>query len=416
MPIVVFMEPIHDMVQARPRNGARRALLITATLLSVTGIVATQLVQSVPSAAALMASTKDFTDSHESARFSGTMRMEMGDRNAGLGSSMQMAMRMSGEIQDETHMRFTMNMGDDGTNEVIVFGEKVYYRDAETAKELEAALWSTDDTGWMMAGPDDMANPDLAKLLEASNTSTPPSARNVEGGKRELTFSIDPKKFYESMDEEQPSEDDEGALESMVVTVVLDHDDVPVSMQQVMKGDDVTVTADFTFSDWGKDFKITEPSADQIDQTPEFNEEALAEYKDLTVLMPASPPAGWTMSYLDTVEDDECSGVELDYESSDEDSGYLYLYFVPADCISDEGEPFTAGARQGTIEEDEGTYWAELPISATTALQADTDLTPAELANVLSTLVPFDRSRVPASVETTQEAVAPHLVVSGSDS
>ena len=300
----------------------------------------------------------------------------------GVGRTSTVVMKITGEMQDQDHARVLGDGGSDGAFETIVAGDTVYLRFAQSMSELAEQKWIKEDVDALEASPE-TPQPEIVEALEKAQN---PNVRNLDDGRRELSFTVDVADLFGAEAAEQ--------IERITMTVVVDRDDRPVSMRQVMSSDGVRVTSDMQFSDWGADIKIVEPTADQIDPTPDIEEEALIKFKQLHVKTPASLPPGWTFDFLGAAPDEECSGVEVDFVTEDEDAGYMYMYFVPVDCLSDGGDPFVAGPYRGTIDTEDGSSWVEFPIDATTGLQVDTDMAPAELAATLRSLVPVDLTKL----------------------
>jgi hypothetical protein len=125
----------------------------------------------------------------------------------------------------------------------------------------------------------------------------------------------------------------------------------------------------------------------------------IASWDDSDLVMPASVPDGWSLTFAGILPASEtkegCDQVELDYEDpNDKDRGFLYLYEFPNKYAKPlpNGSPFTAGAYSGaTRYSDEEGLVAQITVGETT-VQATTDLSVAELRFVLEALAPLDLS------------------------
>ncbi|HEX7275953.1 MAG TPA: hypothetical protein VF244_01130, partial [Acidimicrobiales bacterium] len=156
---------------------------------------------------------------------------------------------------------------------------------------------------------------------------------------------------------------------------------------------------DMEYSGWGEPVTIEAPSDTEIDRTPWVEEEVIADFLDVPLLQPRGIPEGWVLDYADILPagdyDEACDQVEIDYIDPDAEDGYLYLYESDVDCADTEAppdsEPFTAGSNRGWIEADEdGGYAFAQIVVGRTVIEADTDLSPAALAQVLSQLRTLD--------------------------
>jgi hypothetical protein len=167
---------------------------------------------------------------------------------------------------------------------------------------------------------------------------------------------------------------------------------------------DMQTRTEQEYSGWGEPVDIEEPSEDEIDLTPNLEEEAIAQYQDVPLYQPRGIPEGWELDYADVIPSDTgdtgCDQVSLDYiDPGDETFGYLYLYETSPDCTDvtapEESQPFVAGPNRGWVENVDGEYTYAQIVVGGTVIEADTDLSVDALRRVLSQLRALDLGVTP---------------------
>lgn len=186
-------------------------------------------------------------------------------------------------------------------------------------------------------------------------------------------------------------------------------------------GPSVRVRTEIEYSGWGDRVDVQPPAAVDVDRTPFVEEEAIEGFLDVQLYQPRGIPEGWVLDYADALPAEPelpgdfpglegpglegpgpdpfghgCDMVEVDYvDPHDEVHGYLYLYQGDVACM-DVSAPagsraFTAGTHRGWVEEDleYGYVYAQIVVGDT-VIEADTDLSPDSLAQVLSRLRGLD--------------------------
>jgi len=389
------MEPVHDLV-IPSRNGARprRVLLIVATALALTGGLATQHVSAAPTAMSFLNEARDFSAKHESATFSGLMTMTFAENESGLGSRTTSKARITGEVDDD-RMRMVIDHGE-GAEEMIIIGKTMYMRSAESTILLvaeEFAKESLASPGIVSGSPAETNQFDLDKMLGAASK---PVVSKLDDGRVTMTVRLDPKTIDPEFAEHVKSFE--------IRFVVLDNGQVE-SMTQTWKGPAFDGEIALNFSDWDTPVKVAEPTAAQVDPTPDFDEAKIANYRDSTLVMPRVIPSGWEMTYADLItaeeSDEDCAQVSVDFDDMTDESDdalYAYTYLLPADCVEEVGgKAFQAGPYSGYIDTDKDGSWVELRIDATSVLEIDTNLPPADIARIFGDLVALELSKGPTA-------------------
>jgi hypothetical protein len=160
---------------------------------------------------------------------------------------------------------------------------------------------------------------------------------------------------------------------------------------------EATITNRMQFADWGsRDIAIAEPPVTEVDATPPIATAKLASFKTAPLLMPHALPSGWVLVRADVLgaadTQEGCAQAELAYEDQHRaKGGYLYLYEFPRTCADpppSDATPFAAGNYTGFAATQDAPY-VQITVGQTT-VQAVSDLSPDELAQTLSALVPLE--------------------------
>jgi hypothetical protein len=383
----------------RIAGWARRAVLGSSFVLLLIGAVGTRVVTVPPrTAAELLADTRASIADHGSAHFTGAMQVtyvEDEDTDAGpgeLGSRRTSRASLRGEIADK-RMHMVVNAGKDGLDEVILAGRFLYERSADTVGGLRDEKYGKTD---VMEKPD-AAQSEFFDFGRAINNAKSPVIRSRRDGRTTVSVKVDPHKVFGEKNDE---------ITSVTVSLTI-ADHALVGYRESFHGPSVDGVVTMAFTQWGAKVRVAAPSANEIDLTPGINEEALAAYRNSTLMIPASIPQGWEVDYADVIsqEDSEegCEQAEIDIDPIDsdysEDAPYLYVYSLPATCTDgsagDGARPFVVGGRRGNIATDEAGSFAEIPVDAKTVIQIDTNLSAAEVMKVVGNLVPFTATGAP---------------------
>jgi hypothetical protein len=409
------MTAIVDMTVSESRPRAYRRLLLAASVgLTLTGLAATQTVQAVATPMAVLDQARDFLDAHPTVRFTGDMTETFDDSFVddedttattnpdGLGSTSTSKSRTRGEIDSKNDALHALDdAGGDGASEMIQVDRVMYSRFADSVAELPNEKWAKFDLAALSEGMSAPASQEESDLSGVLKFAAAPQRVTRDGNVTTIAVELDPVKMF-----------GEGAtkfLKSISAKLAVADGGEVRWMQLDTKGTDFVSSARMTFADWGAPVVIVAPSDDQVDATPDTNEEAIAAWKDAPLYMPDSIPEGWVMDYADVIDAEDtaegCAQVELDFEppggAQDEDAPYLYLYELPTPCADDSSgsgmAAFRAGPYTGVIDTDkDGISLAQIAVDSKTTIQADTSLTPAELATVLSRLRPLDLTVTPS--------------------
>lgn len=235
---------------------------------------------------------------------------------------------------------------------------------------------------------------DPAGFLGAISDMAEPTIASGEGGVTTLAITITAAdEFVEAFGAPIP----DGHVE-----LAVGPDDLPVALRfEASEGQSSTRT-EIRFSDWNEPIEVPLPAEDQIDATPELDEEGLRA-TSVALVWPTTPPEGWELSVWtsDELGEEDLGGCEeiglewyevLPPDASEEewtDAGYLSLSLRAADCALEEDptpfEPGIAGlpVRNGDIG------LLEVQVGQT-VVGVDTNLGEAELEPILASLTPVD--------------------------
>ena len=387
--------------------AVRRALLVAAAVVGVLATVAALFVvdkDGEPAGDVLAGAQKAVAD-EDSVRFTARYRVES-EESDGDRSGYVYRGRARGTAAFPDRFRL-VERADEGVVEVIAVGDTYFVRDAGDEDELEAEKWGRYDVseelrrrgvtsvpgqGGRPGGIEGFGQPsDIPDLVR--------SARHPVVVRR----SDDATVVRAELDLDEPFVDapDEIDDASVELTVGEDHRVERVLIR--FSGEPGKGTIDYRLSTWGERVRVSEPPASDIDPTPDLDEEGIANFEETPLLQPRAIPEGWELDLAEVLEPDEteegCRQVELDYiDPDDPDSGFLYIYELPASCAELEAprgsRPFTAGRNRGWVDDSEEGTIAQLVVG-TTVLQVETDLEPAELATVLDRPAPLDLAKPP---------------------
>lgn len=371
-----------------------------------------------PTVAELLSATKKFVAEVKTATFTGKGTTEsaedgLGGKEGASGSSILQRLNFKGEVSFPDRSKTIVDFGRDGALETLVIKDDAYVREAEKARDLDEELWAKvelppgvvkpkgdgpvlDFNDPTSGGP--LSIPDLLAAGKAPKTFTKDDSAYV------LDLRLDPGDVIP--DAEQTGLE----VDLLTLTIRVEKDGKLLSYTLTIKGDaiDSTSTLDFT---WGEKVKIDAPGADEIDVTPEIDEEALEKFTDAPILVPEAIPAGWVIAFAgvlppeETVE--ECEEASIDYgDPENPDGAYLELYVFSADCDGLDWPGSTglkefrpSNASEGYIAGNPDDGWHAQFIIDGTVIQATTDLNPEELATVLAKLVIFDPAKTPGEIK-----------------
>ncbi len=388
------MEPGNpEIAPVAPKNnrlGLKIAIGVVALAIIAAGLVVAKKVNDGPSPDSVLADARSYANSHRSVRFSGTFKLNLKEDKGALGASNSVTSRIEGELESKGRSRAVIDSGSEGAVESIALGRVVYVREAETKATLDKAKFEKIDTDALPRGvvrteAEDAKELDIAALLGVAEN---PRKVSHSGSTTTITANVPPRALLGALAAQD--------ISRITIELVVRKGGQVQSAVQRTVGSGATITLSVRYTDWGEAVKLAAPPTSQIDPTPGLQEEKIAAWKDSPLLMPKGIPVGWVFDGADVLSKDDttegCAEVELDYEDpNDPDAGYLTLYEFPASCaqpFSGTGvSPFTAGPYSGFADTSDGVL-AQFVVGKT-AIQADTDLTVAQLATVLKNLVPF---------------------------
>lgn len=375
-----------------------------------------------PTAAELFAASKDWVSEAGTATVTGEGRVESGQldqssgegSDGGTGSSIVQRMKISGQVAWPDRSLMRLDLGTEGgVVEALVIERDVYVRRAEKASDLDESSWEkielpsgvvAPDGGGPILDPNDPSSGGPLDLGEILSVADAPKTFSRDGSKYVLVLDLDPGDVLP-----EPASEEE-KVDTMTLTLRLDEDGRIFGYTLVEEGKSVHSEITLNFN-WDAKVSIEPPSADQVDPTPQVNEEAVASFTAAPVLVPASIPAGWVLTLGDLAPAEEttegCEEVMVTYENPDSpESGYLSLYVFNTDCEGLDLVPppgadeFLPGeASEGFVVGSPDDGWLAQFVVGTTVIQAETDLNPDELAQVMDKLVVFDPQVQPGEIK-----------------
>lgn len=376
---------------------------VVVSLLVSAGAVGAVTVDTAPHPAAVLAATRAFVAAEASFSFGAEIRLEShdpGDDGTGAGASVVQRLRLDGVARLPSEARYTV---DDGAavSEVLVVDGRAFTRTAGRQAPLDETKWAEEtDTdrdasgvvrpeGAALPDPRDVGEPqDVGRLLDAIRAPRrAPGATVVQGA-------VDVRAAFGGLAD---------TMESATVDLTTGPGGRLDELTLRIEGTEVDLTGRYRFSEWGVDHDIAVPPPGLVDRTPSLDEEGIAAYDDAPLLQPAALPAGWKLVSAGIVTAEEsaegCAQVSVDYENTQGESGFLYLFLLPASCEGLDGSPrgarpFTAGRYRGFAVVDGPSTFVQLTVGRT-VVQADSDLDPADLARLLARLVPLDLAAPP---------------------
>ncbi len=408
-----------------PKKGGKTVVIILAVLLVVAGSAGAAYfltAEDDPTAAELVASVNKFVAAQKTLSFTGTGRdetsgdffMNPGDKPRGeTGASTVQRFKTEGEVAFPDRSHSKLDMGGLGVSEFLVVGKDVYVRNAQKTSELKDQQWAKlelppgvvkPETGGPVFDLDDPTSGGPLNMADLLKVGQVPKSFVKEGSVYVLVLKLDPKKVF-------PDPEQSGTkIDMATMGLRVEKSGKLLGYTISFKGDSIDSTTTLKLK-WGGKVTIDAPGEDELDETPGINEAALNSFKDSEILVPAAIPAGWLLDYADVLSAEEttegCPEASIGYGNPDDpEGGYLDLYLFSSECEGydpDGGigsEEFTPGrATEGYISgsDSDGTF-AQFVIDGT-VVQADTDLTPEEFKQVISSLVKFDPAKKPGEIK-----------------
>jgi hypothetical protein len=196
---------------------------------------------------------------------------------------------------------------------------------------------------------------------------------------------------------------DERRFMSARLTATIDDAGLPVRIEVVAAASDFALELDYRLDDFGVPVDVVLPSGTDVDPTPTFREEDIAELDGRARVGLSRVPAGWALvaAHVRPDENPDCTGIQLAYGSPVDPAGsYLIVWITSPDCVNPPpgARPFTAGSRTGVlVEEPDGVTGVFLDGSGV-AFHA-VGLSAGDLSLVLASLGPLDLTAAPAPIE-----------------
>lgn len=411
-------------------KGPKIALVIAALVLLVGGGIGAALLlgsEDAPTAEGLLVAAKKFLKEPNTATVTGEGTVKSGDLkdsggNGAPGSGFTQRSKIKGQVALPDRLLVREDSGSAGVTEVLVIKKDTYVRYAEKLADLDEAKWAKEELPPGVVEPEedgpildmnDSASGGPLDLDDLIAVAKPPKDFTKEGKLYVLKLELDPKALLSDSDQTGAE------LGETSLTLRLEKSGKVASYSMRITGEVADLGPESRFETnftwrfvWGEKVNIKAPEADELDATPEMNEEALSKFTAAPVLVPAAIPSGWTLTLADVIPPDqtaeECEEVTIDYENVDDpENGYLYLFVFNADCEGLDMVPppgadsFRPGrAREGyVVGTPEDGWFAQFLVDNTVIQVADTDLNPEELSRVMENLTIFDPKQKPGEIE-----------------
>lgn len=382
---------------AKPRRWPLVALLLVVIAVGAAAVTVVLTRDEKQTPEDVLAGAVKFASANKDASFTGRLRLESKDTEAGGSFVDRLNLAGTARLPDQAHYTIT---GDGFASEIVAIGEVLYVKDAEKREQLAAKKWAKVDLAeeddragvirdeGLAGGADEIGDP--VGLLRTLGAARNPQLVSRSSHQTVIKAEIDPAKAYGSA---VASEVDKATVE-----LTVGKDDRIDRAVLSATGTSGSVSADYEFKDWGQAVRIAAPPKNDLDPTPGIEEEDVAAFKDAKLFMPRGIPAGWVLDGASVLPKEQtaenCEQVELDYiDPDDPDAGFLYLYELPKKC-ADLTPPrgasaFKAGRYSGYADEDQDGAMVQIVVGDT-VVQAETDLPLDGLARILADLVPLD--------------------------
>lgn len=388
------------------RSGiARVVVLVAAVALFAGGLAGLRIVKTPLHAQDLVDRARAFLDEQKSVHFEGTVgaTLSMSADEAGPSTSVTVKGTISGDVLRGTGMAMTaVDDGGNGVHQSLLIGTTSYWRQAIDTGALAKTLWVRNEIGDdedLTLGPipsgdplsmlDDIRSPRIVGRLEDTT--------KIRGALKRGGL--------------------EAGTSATVDVVVADNGELRLlGVRAAGKGGKSSLV--MRFSDWGATVALRAPATNQIDATPQLDEEEVLAWKGAPLYMPRHVPKGWVLDSADVVPEEEtaegCEQVEIDlvsleYFEGDDNAPYMVLYQLPTSCAGPiEGigvKPFQAGSFVGGAYTDRnGLSYVQVRLDGRTTMQVESTLSLAQLQVVLADLVPLDFTRFSAAPPESQSA------------
>ena len=449
-PEIVLEEP-----QPRSRRWRRAVGLTVVVGLVGAGLAATALRPGPKDAEAVLAEIVAFVDDAGRVHIEGEQEQTTSDGRGGLGSTFSDRSRVRGDLSLPSSVHLVVEHGA-GFFESIAVGDLLFTREALEEDDLAAEQWDQMTMDETSLGADDVAS--ILETEGAEGLIGQGMVMNSLLGKGDYGFPAlqstlevltDPERVTDGvikasmplrdlMTETMPELDGEAleALDDVDGTIEVELTSGPggrldrmrTVVEMKLPGGMMTSTDDLRFSRWGEAPDVVAPPAGDIDPTPSFDEEAIAQ-ADFTPLAPRAVPDPLRLLsatfYQGDPELDECDDVSLsygdpdaerrarDWTEGDEDVFVhtLDLTSTPASCYEELGEdeswyagegepqPISIGGHEGTIVRfDDPDYGPSLTVEVRIGdvhLSVHSDIDEAQALRAIAELVPLDLSSQP---------------------
>jgi hypothetical protein len=351
--------------------------------------------QTVPTAPAeLFAFAADRLEDESTFTFEGTTRFE-GTLPEQSGVLVVQEGATSGRAELPGVYVETTEESDGGGFEIIIDEGVTWWRRTASADRLGERPWVRDE------GLSDLVpRPALHRLPDWLGAATDHrDGGEDENGRTVVVSNLPPG----ALDEFYATPPDQRFIRAEL-TVTVDDTGLPVRMELEGATSDAVVELSYRLTDFGATVEVVHPTDAELDGTPFFMEEDIAEYGGPAPHGLARAPAGWSLVAGYVLPEDAigCTSVELVYGSlASPDLGFLAVVFTGPECMPPppgEVQPFTAGAYTGVVSELPGEVVGSIDVGGQ-IVGFRSDLSVADLSLVLASLGPLDLAAQPTPIE-----------------
>jgi hypothetical protein len=383
------------------------ALWVTVAALLAGSVAALiTLADKPPTAGQVVSRVRAFVNAHPSATFTGNLRAEAAD-TPGSSSSSVLRFRVEGVSRQPDRARLIATASQ-GASEIIAIEGKQFVRQAASQSALAQEKYAevrpntSDARNGVVGGQRSLS--DNADRLSAPNgigqllaaAGSPVLISHVKGV-NVVKATLSPGKAFGSLG---------SSIKDARLTLTAHDDGTLDRTSMTLVNSQATVDIDYRWSKWGENVVIEVPAAGLIDATPGIAEEKVAAFKDTALFQPQSLPKGWVLDGADVLAKGDtvegCPEVQIDYtDPANADSGYLTMFELAAGCANPAppsgAQPFVAGPYRGFVRVDAGESDAQFLVGRT-VVQVQSDLTPAQLAQVMAHLAPLNLAKAPLPI------------------
>src|SRR5581483_5539430 len=376
-----------DVVDAR-RGRQVTAMRVCAVLIAVVFLggvaglaVASPAHQRTP--AQQLAQVRHFVTSERTAHFTGTSTWKSGTPAGQVGDHYEHTSRALGVLALPDRSHWTEDMGD-AAYETIVGPEGVFERDADTMAGLAREQWKQypnepNEPQQVPATPPPTPAPDSSSGADSGGgimITEAGGALSALGAPAEFTQALDHMTGLTRVNDHvirgtldlsslhMPA--DAGPPPNVTIEIASDTngrlEQIVADMSGTTPAESYSAHTEMRFTQWGSPVDVTVPNADNVDKTPDVDEDSLAAFTAAPILVPGNLPSGYELtsgSTTDAGDGSDCAEADLTYGDPSQaasspdapDATDINITITPSSCDTSpaEGDPVTVGGHPARI-------------------------------------------------------------------